>query len=346
MDRDKKIKFAVIGVGHIGRRHIEMIERHHEAELAAVCDIRKAAEVGYTSDVPYFQTVDQLFGSGLDFDVVCICSPNGLHAEHALASLQLGRHVVIEKPMALTKNDCEKVVFSALNMHKQVFCVMQNRYSPPSMWIKDLIEKKVLGKIYMVDINCYWNRDSRYYEKSEWKGSLNMDGGTLFTQFSHFIDIMYWLFGDISNIQSRFRDFNHGSQTAFEDSGLVQFDFINGGVGSINFTTSIWDVNFESSLTIIGENGTVKLGGQYMNEVKYCHIKNYDMPVLAASNPANDYGDYKGSAANHSFIIQNVVDTLLGRTNITTNAMEGLKVVEIIERIYQSSDRQLKNSGL
>ena len=223
---------------------------------------------------------------------------------------------------------------------------MQNRYSPPSIWIKELIDKKILGKIFMVDINCYWNRDNRYYEKSEWKGTLNMDGGTLFTQFSHFIDIMYWLFGDISNIQSRFRDFNHGSQTAFEDSGVVQFDFINGGVGSINFTTSIWDVNFESSLTIIGENGTVKLGGQYMNEVKYCHIKNYEMPTLADSNPANDYGDYKGSAANHTFIIQNVVDTLLGRTNITTNALEGMKVVEIIERIYQSSDRQIKKIGL
>lgn len=346
MNRDKKIKFAVIGVGHIGRRHIEMIERHQEAELVAVCDIRKAEDAGYKATIPYIQVTDQLFKEGLDFDVVCICSPNGLHAEHALLALQHGKHVVIEKPMALTKNDCEKVVFSALNMHKQVFCVMQNRYSPPSIWIKELIDKKILGKIFMVDINCYWNRDNRYYEKSEWKGTLNMDGGTLFTQFSHFIDIMYWLFGDISNIQSRFRDFNHGSQTAFEDSGVVQFDFINGGVGSINFTTSIWDVNFESSLTIIGENGTVKLGGQYMNEVKYCHIKNYEMPTLADSNPANDYGDYKGSAANHTFIIQNVVDTLLGRTNITTNALEGMKVVEIIERIYQSSDRQIKKIGL
>ncbi len=200
-----------------------------------------------------------------------------------------------------------------------------------------------MGKIFMVNINCLWNRDHRYYSKNFWKGSADLDGGTLFTQFSHFLDIMYWLFGDVKNIQARFADFNHHDQTDFEDSGIVNFEFLKGGMGNILFSTSLWNKNFESSMTIIAENGTVKIGGQYMNEVEYCHIKDYEMPILAEANPANDYGDYKGSAANHVYIIQNVVDTLKGRTNITTNALEGLKVVDIIERIYQAGKIPVKS---
>ena len=191
----------------------------------------------------------------------------------------------------------------------------------------------------MVQVNCYWNRDDRYYKGGDsWKGDAKLDGGTLFTQFSHFVDIMYWLFGDITNITGNFHDFNHNKLTDFEDSGMVNFDFVNGGMGCINYSTSVWNKNLESSLTIIGEKGSVKIGGQYMNEVEYCHVEGYEMPELAESNPANDYGAYKGSAANHHYIIENVVDNLRGTTPVTTNALEGLKVVEIIERIYSLRD--------
>jgi predicted dehydrogenase len=146
---------------------------------------------------------------------------------------------------------------------------------------------------------------------------------------------MYWLFGDIKNIQSRFNNFTHGSNTEFfDDSGFVNFEFNQGGIGTFNYSTSVWDKNLESSITIIGEKGSVKVGGQYMDKVEYCHIKDYVMPELAPSNPPNDYGAYKGSAANHHYIIDNVVETLHGKSSATTNALEGLKVVEIIERIY------------
>ena len=142
-----------------------------------------------------------------------------------------------------------------------------------------------------------------------------LDGGTLFTQFSHFIDIMYWLFGDITNIRGNFADFNHQGLTDFEDSGVVTFDFVGGGMGCLNYSTSVWDKNLESSLTVIGSNGTVKVSGQYMNEVVYCHVKDYTMPQLAPSNPPNDYGAYKGSAQNHHYVIQNVVETLSNKGN-------------------------------
>jgi predicted dehydrogenase len=142
------------------------------------------------------------------------------------------------------------------------------------------------------------------------------------------------LFGDITDIKAQFADFSHQNSTEFEDSGLVQFRFKNGGMGCINYSTAVWDKNFESSITIIGSKGTVKIGGQYMNEVEYCHIQDYTMPELPPANPANDYGPYKGSAANHNYIFDNVINSLNGGEFPTTNALEGLKVVEIIENIY------------
>lgn len=333
---NNKVKFAIIGAGHIGKRHAEMVLRNEDAELVAICDILPREKLGLDNfDVPYFDSAEALFNSGLEFDVVNVCSPNGLHAQHSVLALENRKHIVCEKPMGLSKAECENVIYTALRMSRQVFCVMQNRYSPPSVWVKDVIDRRLLGDVYMVQLNCYWNRDDRYYKAGSWKGSPDLDGGTLFTQFSHFIDIMFWLFGDIKDIQAKFNDFNHQKSTAFEDSGFVTFNFHNGGMGALNYSTSVWDQNLESSITVIGEKGSIKIGGQYMNEVEYCHIQDYEMPKLAAANPANDYGAYKGSAANHHYVIQNVIDTLKGRTSATTNALEGLKVVEIIERIYE-----------
>lgn len=332
---DRKIRFAVVGCGHIGKRHAEMIIRNHDAELIALVDVKDRKSLNIDNyDVPFFSSLDDLLHSGLEIDVVNIASPNGFHAEQALKCLEAKKHVVVEKPMALTKQDAEKVIFKALHVHRHVFAVMQNRYSPPSVWIKELIESGKLGKIFLVQLNCYWNRDKRYYKPDSWHGKKDLDGGTLFTQFSHFIDIMYWLFGDIENIQTKFQDFNHADLTDFEDSGLISFDFNRGGMGCLNYSTSIYDQNLESSMTIIAENGSVKIGGQYMNEVEHCHIKDYMMPELAPTNPGNDYGAYKGSAANHHYVIENVIDVLKENGTISTNALEGLKVVDIIERIY------------
>ena len=347
MSDDKKIKFAVIGCGHIGKRHAEMVLGNAEAELVALCDVRPKEALGIEKHTAqFFSSIDELLAADIEIDVINICTPNGLHSDQASLALDKGIHVVVEKPVGLSKAKCESVIYKALRNHKQVFAVMQNRYSPPSVWIKDLIERKVLGDIFMVQLNCYWNRDSRYYKAGGWKGTHDLDGGTLYTQFSHFIDIMYWLFGDIDNIQAKFNDFTHKDSTDFEDSGFVAFDFVDGGMGSLNYSTAVANQNLESSITIIGEKGSVKIGGQYMNEVEVCNIEGYEMPELAAANPPNDYGPYKGSAANHHYVIENVIDTLKGRTTATTNALEGLKVVDIIERIYKLRDPQLltKNS--
>lgn len=336
------LKFAVIGLGHIGKRHAEMVRRQPGCELVAGCDVRPKSALDVQDDFSFYPGVNEMLAAHPEVDVVCICTPNGLHAPQALQALEAGHHVIIEKPMALTRADGEAVLHKALELGKQVFCVMQNRYSPPSIWLKDLVSSGVMGKVHMVQVNCFWNRDDRYYSKIPWKGTMDLDGGTLFTQFSHFIDIVYWLFGDMGEFNARFADFNHGHNTAFEDSGLVTFEFVKGGLGTLQFSTAVAETNFESSLTIIAERGTVKVGGQYMNEVEYCNIQDYEMPELPPSNPANDYGHYKGSAANHGYVFQNVFDTLRGEGTISTNALEGLKVVDIIERMYSAADRGLK----
>jgi UDP-N-acetyl-2-amino-2-deoxyglucuronate dehydrogenase len=336
----EKIKFAVIGSGHIGKRHADMITGNAESELIAIIDVKAKEALGIESfeGVAFFNSVTEFFESEIskNVEVINIATPNGLHAEHALMALEHKKHVVIEKPMALTKADAEQVIFKALQVQRQVFCVMQNRYSPPSQWIKEILLSGKLGKIFMVQLNCYWNRDNRYYKQDSWHGTLALDGGTLYTQFSHFIDLMYWLFGDITNLQSRLINFNHSGLTELpEDSGIINFEFVDGGIGCINFSTSIWNQNLESSMTIIAENGSVKIGGQYMDKVEVCHIKDYTIPELAPTNPGNDYGAYKGSAANHHYVIENVVDVLKGRAPITVNALEGLKVVEMIGRMYK-----------
>ena len=345
MNEAEKINFAVVGAGFIGCRHVEVIQKNPDAELVAVCDLKGNLELGignlpagrqgWDDALPLFHSLEEMLKAELPIDVVCIATPNGLHAQHALAALNAGKHVLIEKPVALSAKDAQEIIDTAKRVDRKVFCVMQNRYSPPAAWLKQITAEGTLGKIFMVQINCYWNRDDRYYKKGGWKGTADLDGGTLYTQFSHFIDIMYWLFGDIKNITARFNDFTHANSTEFEDSGIVNFDFVNGGMGCINYSTAVWDTNLESSITVIAEKGTVKVGGQYMNAVEYCHVKDYSMPVLPEANPANNYGGYSGSAANHNLVYDHLIDLIVNGQIINTNVEEALKVTEIIENIYK-----------
>lgn len=352
--QDRPLRIAVLGLGFIGRRHAEIIARHPETQLVAIADIRSLEELDYQlpASLRFYPSLQTLLADAKDFDVLSICTPNGLHAQQSLEAMAAGLHVLCEKPMALRKSDGEKMLYASLRQQKHLFCVMQNRYSPPAIWLKNILEEKRLGQIFFVQINCFWNRDERYYKPNgkahPWKGTKQLDGGTLFTQFSHFVDMLYWLFGDICDIQARFADCNHQALSEFEDSGILSFRLEeSGALGSLQYSSSVWNKNMESSLSVIGSKGSVKIGGQYMNEITYCHIQDYQAPELPPANPPNDYGYYKGSAANHHYVIQNVVDVLKGRKSIDTNALEGLKVVEIIEKIYalapKNWEKDLKN---
>ena len=337
MNNSTAVRFAICGVGHIGRRHAALVARHPGAALAALIDTRAELEVGLAAEfpgVPFFASLEEYLHTGPAADVLTVATPNGLHAAQAVAGLRAGRHVVIEKPIALHTADAAAIVATAHETGRLAFGVMQNRYSPPAAWLKQLVDEGRLGRVFLVQLNCFWNRDARYYRPGGWKGTQALDGGTLFTQFSHFVDLLYWVFGDVTNLAGRFRDFTHEGLTEFEDSGLVTFDLVRGGSGTLSYSTAVWDRNLESSLTVVGERGSLRIAGQYMDKVDYCHIQDYQMPELAPTNPANNYGAFQGSAANHVQVIENVVDTVQQRSHATTNAAEGLKVVEIIERIY------------
>lgn len=336
-----KIRFAVVGCGHIGKRHAEMISRNQECILVSIADIRPEIELGMEKyRAQYFNSLDALISQGPPVDVVVIATPNGLHFEQGLKVIASGAHLVVEKPMALSSFQAKKMIAEAELQGVNIFVVMQNRFSPPATWLKNIVDSGILGKIYMVQLNCFWNRDSRYYTAGSWRGTRAMDGGTLFTQFSHFIDIMFWLFGGISNVRSKLADFSHGTSTEFEDTGIVTFDMDNGGIGALNFTTSVWDRNFENSLTVIAEKGSVKIGGQYLDVIESCHISECEMPVLPPTSPVNDYGAYKGSASNHHFIVDNIVGVLHRGASVCIDPEEGAAVIEIIEKMYAAEEQR------
>ncbi len=329
------IRFIVIGYGHIGRRHAALIQAHPEAELVAI--VEPVPVLGVT--VPVFASLEELLSSGPAFEVGCVCTPNGLHAGQAVQLLEYGHDVVIEKPIALTVEDCDRII-AAAGTERQVFGVMQNRYSPASAWLKGVIDDRHLGRLLQVHLDCYWNRDARYYRqpdgrKHPWHGDGELDGGVLFTQFAHFIDLLCWAFGAPEILSARMVNQTHADLHPFADGGMVHFKLPGDVLGSLNFSTAIYDRNFESTLTVIGERGTVKLGGQYMNEVRYCHVEGLPSPELPPSNAANNYGPYTGSAANHHFVIDNVIDVLNGRAEIATTSAEGRDVVAVIRRIME-----------
>jgi predicted dehydrogenase len=331
-----KIKFAIIGCGRIAQRHAEHINNY--GELVAVCDIvtDKATALAEKYHAKKYLTVEELLLNEKTVDVVSVCSPNGLHATHAMASLKAGFHVLVEKPMALTVYDCGEMIKAAEQANKRLFAIKQNRFNPPVAAVKEAIDKGIFGKIYSIQLSCFWNRNKDYYENS-WKGTKDMDGGTLFTQFSHFIDLLYWMIGDVKRAYALTGNFSHQGVIDFEDTGAIALEFQSGAIGTINYTVNSYKKNMEGSLTIFAEKGTVKIGGQYLNELEYQSIENFEFKDLPKGNTANNYGTYVGSMSNHDKVYQNLIDVLQNGTSISTNSFEGLKTVEIIDKIYQSA---------
>jgi len=331
------LQFAVVGCGNIGKRHAEQIQSI--GKLVAVCDIirSKAEELGKKFGAGSFSSIEELFAQKKDIDVAVICTPNGLHAQHSVISLRAGCHVLCEKPMAIKSADCLVMIQEAEKADKHLFIVKQNRFNPPVVEVKKLLDEKKLGNVYSIQLNCFWNRDAGYYENS-WKGTMELDGGTLFTQFSHFIDLLYWMFGDVTKVKVFTKNFAHKNIIQFEDTGVVILEFENGAIGAINYTVNSFQKNMEGSLTIFGEKGTVKIGGQYLNVLEYQQIQDHVIPSLPAGNKPNEYGFYQGSMSNHDKVYQNLVDVIQNNAVIAANSNDGLKTVQIIEKIYAAAE--------
>jgi UDP-N-acetyl-2-amino-2-deoxyglucuronate dehydrogenase len=328
------IKFGIIGCGRIAQRHAEHINNTKGCELVATCDIiiQKAEELAQNYQADFYDNVTEFLGR-TDIDVVSICSPNGLHTQHSISSLLAGKHVLCEKPMAISVYDCGEMIKTAEKTNRRLFVIKQNRYNPPVAAVKKLIENNQLGKLSNVQLSCFWNRNENYYANS-WKGTKELDGGTLYTQFSHFVDLLYYLIGDVQEVKAFGGNFQHQGMIEFEDTGVVILKFYNGAVGTINYTVNSYKKNMEGSLTIFGEKGTVKIGGQYLNELEYQKIEGLEINNLEKGNKANNYGEYQGSMSNHDKVYENIVQVLQNGASVTTNMFEGLKTVEIIEKIY------------
>jgi len=334
----KKLKFALVGCGRIGSRHAEHIVKI--GELIAVCDIdsNKLEDFKSLYGCKIYDNIDQLFANEKELDVVSVCSPNGLHASHSIRALNAGINVLCEKPLAINVQDCGEMIKAAERSNKRLFVIKQNRFNPPVAAVKQAIDNNILGKIYSIQLSCFWNRNSDYYVNS-WKGTKNLDGGTLYTQFSHFVDLLYWMVGDIKKVYALTANFAHQTDIEFEDTGVVAFEFFNGALGTINYTVNSHAQNMEGSLTIFAEKGTVKIGGQYLNELEYQNIKNFKFTDLPEGNKPNNYGNYQGSMSNHFEVYQNLVDVIQNGGTILTNVFEGLKTVEIIDKIYESASQ-------
>ncbi|SFF46125.1 Gfo/Idh/MocA family protein [Thermoflexibacter ruber] len=329
---NRSVRFAVVGCGNIGKRHIEHINK--VGELVAVCDNKEEKLQPWT--VNKYTDIKDLLANEKNIDVISICSPNFLHASHTIAALKAGFHVLCEKPMATSVYDCGEMIKEAERANRRLFIVKQNRFNPPVEAVKKLIDEGKLGKIYSIQLSCFWNRNNDYYTTSDWKGKKNLDGGTLYTQFSHFIDLLYWLIGDVRRVHAFTANYAHQGIVEFEDAGVVALEFYNGVIGTINYTVNAYKKNMEGSLTIFAEKGTVKIGGQYLNELEYQQIENFEIQHLPKGNTANNYGTYQGSMSNHDKVYENVVEVLTKQGIIATNGFEGLKTVEIIDKIYQA----------
>ncbi len=330
-----ELSFAIVGCGRIAERHAELI--NSMATLKAVCDIVpvRAEQLGDKFQCNFYNSFDELLHAEKEVDIISICTPNGWHAAQTIDVLNAGIHVLCEKPMAISSTDCKAMMLAAEKNNKKLFIVKQNRYNSPVVAVKEAIDKGLLGKIFSVQLNCFWNRDKHYYE-SDWKGTLQFDGGTLFTQFSHFIDLLYWIVGDVKQVYALTENFAHKNSIEFEDTGVVALQFESGVLGTIHFTVNSYKKNMEGSITIFGEKGTAKIGGEYLNKLEYQCIENYELKNLPAVNSANNYGTYIGSMSNHDKVYEHVIKILLNEEDAETNAYESMKTVEIIEKIYRA----------
>jgi UDP-N-acetyl-2-amino-2-deoxyglucuronate dehydrogenase len=330
------LSFGLIGCGRIGVRHAALIPRY--GRLEAVCDVDQARLEQLTGDagVRKYREMSELLAAER-LDVLVVCTPNGLHAAQSIAALRSGSHVLCEKPMAIRSTDARAMVDAAERSGRKLFVVKQNRYNPPVVELRRLLDKGLLGTILSVQVNGYWNRPAAYYGHG-WHGTRELDGGMLYTQFSHFIDLLQWLFGMPDQVKAMLANANHRGIMPTEDQAIISMSFPGGMQAGLHFTVNAHGRNMEGSITVFGSKGTVKVGGPYLNEWVYQDVEGYEAPVIPRGNPANDYGAWSGSMSNHDKVYANLLDVLAGRATMDVTAEDGLRTVEIIESIYQSKD--------
>lgn len=331
------LKFAVIGLGNIGMKHVRALFSMPNAKLIAVCDIdhnKCNPDTKVCKEVVFYDNYKELLKEA-DIDIVCIASPHGLHKQMAIDTMVSGKHVIVEKPMALSSADCDEMNEVSNRTGKKLYVVKQNRFNLPIISTTRALTENRLGKIYLVQCNVFWNRDEEYYTKSDWRGSIETEGGALHTQVSHFLDLLIWWFGDLLDAKTYTDTVHH--QIEIEDVGVSALKFESGLLGSLSWTTNVYNKNFEGSITIIGEKGTIKIGGKYLNNIEYWDVKSYPKPIAENyRDEVNDYGNYFGSSSNHDQLFNEIINHFAEKRQGMVEGVEGEKTIIATELIYGS----------
>ena len=334
-----KIKFAVVGCGSIGKRHIAVLDSEPNAEIVAICDIDELKckeQSSLYNNIPWFTSFDKMLEE-VSTDIVNVVTPHALHADMAIKALNRGLNVLVEKPMALTVEDCKRMNEAAVKNNKKLWVVKQNRYNVPVKLAKDAIDKGMLGKLFMIKCDILWNRYQGYYDESSWRGKKTEEGGALYTQASHFIDLLVWWCGDVVDVKAQMCTQNHTIET--EDSGSAVLTFSSGTLGSLNWTTCVYNKNYEGSITIVGEYGTIKIGGQYLNKIEFWDVRGYPLQEgIEFTDKPNSYGKYQGTSSNHDKVIKVLIEKMKNNPNASdaVEGFEGIKSIDAIEKIYNS----------
>lgn len=330
-----KIKFAIVGVGSIGKRHIAVLDAETRAEIVGICDLdadKCSEQADLYEGLKTFTRYSEMLAN-VDADVINIVTPHALHANMSIEALEKGFNVLVEKPMALSVSDCERMNEAATRTGNRLWVVKQNRFNVPIKLTKDAINKDRLGKIFMIKCDVLWNRYQGYYDDSPWRGNIEEEGGALFTQASHFVDLLIWWCGDVVTAGGHAETQNHNIDT--EDSGVAILNFESGTIGSLVWTTCVYNKNYEGSITIIGEKGTIKIGGKYLNKIEYWDVEGYPLQEgIEYTDKPNSYGKYQGTSSNHDKVVSAIIADIKKESHETVDGFEGMKSIDAIEKIY------------
>jgi UDP-N-acetyl-2-amino-2-deoxyglucuronate dehydrogenase len=332
---DRKIRFAIVGCGRISGKHLEAIHSHAaDAELVAVCDTDPAvlAAVSEREGVPGFPDLQSLL-EGSDADVIVLATPSGLHAEQGCRIAAAKRHVVTEKPMATRWQDGKRLVQACDEAGVRLFVVKQNRRNQTLQLLKRTIEKGRFGRIYMANLNVYWNRPQSYYDSAKWRGTWEFDGGAFMNQASHYIDLLDWMIGPVESVHAFTGTLARNIQV--EDTGVANIRWRSGALGSVSVTMLSYPRNLEGSLTILGEKGTARIGGVAVNEIQHWEFEDSDEDDRKVKDASYETTSVYGFG--HPLYYKNVIECLRGSAEAETDGREGLKSLELLIAIYLSA---------
>ena len=334
MTGERSFRVAVAGCGRISQKHFEALDRIDGLSLSAVCDVveERARAAGERWNVPWFPSVEQML-AGAPSDIVTIATPSGMHPQHGALAARAGRHVVSEKPMAISLSAADELVKACDEAGVHLFVVKQNRLNATVQLLKRALDKGRFGRLFMINATVRWARPQEYYDQAKWRGTWEFDGGAFMNQASHYVDLVQWFMGPVESVMAKTATMARRIEA--EDSGAAVLKFRNGAIGVLEVTMLTFPKNLEGSITLLGERGTVKIGGTAVNRIEHWQFADYDdddkLVESANTNPTSVYG------FGHEPYYRNVLKVLRGQAAPETDGRAGRKSLELILGIYESA---------